>query len=209
MELGTVLIDLGGGTTDLALFTDSSIRHTSVIGLGGRNITNDLAIGLRTPVDHAEQIKIDFGAAMVSLVEADEMISVPTVGDRPPREVSRSVVANIIEPRVEEIFKLVLMELKRTNFYQSVAGGIVLTGGGSLLRGIDLLAEQIFDMPVRVGIPKGFTGMANIVSNPIYSTAYGLVRYGIDHPEKSRRDAGIFNRTFSRLERVFNSMFNF
>lgn len=209
MELGTVLVDLGGGTTDLALFTDSSIRHTSVIGLGGRNITNDLAIGLRTPVDHAEQIKIDFGAAMVSLVEAEEMISVPTVGDRPPREVSRSVVANIIEPRVEEIFKLVLMELKRTNFYQSVAGGIVLTGGGSLLRGIDLLAEQIFDMPVRVGIPKGFTGMANIVSNPIYSTAYGLVRYGIDHPEKSRRDAGIFNRTFSRLERVFNSMFNF
>jgi cell division protein FtsA len=209
MELGTVLIDLGGGTTDLALFTDSSIRHTSVIGLGGRNITNDLAIGLRTPVDHAEQIKIDFGAAMASLVEAEEMISVPTVGDRPPREVSRSVVANIIEPRVEEIFKLVLMELKRTNFYQSVAGGIVLTGGGSLLRGIDLLAEQIFDMPVRVGIPKGFTGMATIVSNPIYSTAFGLVRYGIDHPEKSRRDAGIFNRTFSRLERVFNSMFNF
>jgi cell division protein FtsA len=209
MELGTVLIDLGGGTTDLALFTDSSIRHTSVIGLGGRNITNDLAIGLRTPVDHAEQIKIDFGAAMASLVEAEEMISVPTVGDRPPREVSRSVVANIIEPRVEEIFKLVLMELKRTNFYQSVAGGIVLTGGGSLLRGIDLLAEQIFDMPVRVGIPKGFTGMATIVSNPIYSTAFGLVRYGIDHPEKSRRDAGVFNRSFRRLERVFNSMFNF
>lgn len=208
-ELGTVLIDLGGGTTDIALFTDSSIRHTSVIGLGGRNITNDLAIGLRTPVDHAEHIKIDYGSAMANLVDPEEMISVPTVGDRPPREVSSAIIANIIQPRVEEIFKLVLMELKRTNFYQAVAGGIVLTGGGSLLRGIDILAEQVFDMPVRVGIPKGFSGMSSVVTNPIYSTAFGLVRYGIDHPENNKRKTGMFNRAFGRLENVFNSLFNF
>lgn len=208
-ELGTVLIDLGGGTTDIALFTDSSIRHTAVIGLGGRNITNDLAIGLRTPIDSAEQIKIDFGAASTGLVDPEQMVSVPSVGDRPPRDVSLAIVASIIQPRVEEIFKLVLMELKRTNFYHAVAGGIVLTGGGSLLRGIDVLAEQIFDMPARVGTPRDIGGMAAVVTNPIYSTAVGLVRYGIEHPEKGRREGGLFNRAFNRLEKVFNSLFNF
>ncbi|MCK4858401.1 MAG: cell division protein FtsA [candidate division Zixibacteria bacterium] len=207
-ELGTVLVDLGGGTTDVALFTDSSVRYTSVIGLGGRNITNDIAIGLRTPVDHAERIKLDFGAAMSGLVNPEEMISVPTVGDRPPREVSRAVLATIIEPRAEEIFRLVFKELKRTNFYQAVAGGVVLTGGGSLLNGIDLLAERIFDMPVRVGTPSGFTGMSMIVTNPIYATAFGLLRYGIDHPEKAAGEPGVFNRAFTRLEKVFNSLFN-
>ncbi|MBK7093247.1 MAG: cell division protein FtsA [bacterium] len=208
-DLGTVLIDLGGGTTDIALFTDSSIRHTAVIGLGGRNITNDLAIGLRTPIDTAEQIKLDFGAAMMSLVNTEEMISIPSIGERPPRDVSLGVVASIIQPRVEEIFKMVLLELKRTNFYQSVAGGIVLTGGGSMLRGIDVLAEQVFDLPVRVGTPRGFGGMSHIVTNPMYSTAFGLVRYGIDHPDKGSREAGMFNRAFNRLEKVFNSLFNF
>lgn len=208
-DLGTVLIDLGGGTTDIALFTDSSIRHTAVIGLGGRNITNDLAIGLRTPIDTAEQIKLDFGAAMMSLVNSEEMISIPSVGERPSRDVSLGVVASIIQPRVEEIFKMVLLELKRTNFYQSVAGGIVLTGGGSMLRGIDVLAEQVFDLPVRVGTPRGFGGMSQIVTNPMYSTAFGLVRYGIDHPDKGSREAGMFNRAFNRLEKVFNSLFNF
>jgi cell division protein FtsA len=208
-ELGSVLIDLGGGTTDIALFTDSSIRHTSVIGLGGRNITNDIAIGLRTPADHAETIKIDHGAALTGIVDPEETVSVPTVGDRPAREVSRAVLAGIIEPRAEEIFRMVLKELKRTNFYQAVAGGIVLTGGGSLLTGVDLLAERIFDMPVRVGIPSGFSGMSSIVSNPMYATAFGLVRYGIDHPEKAKGEPGVFNRAFSRLEKIFNSLFNF
>ncbi len=208
-ELGSVLIDLGGGTTDLALFTDSSIRHTAVIGLGGRNITNDLAIGLRTPIDNAEQIKIDFGAAMTSLVDPDEMINIPSVGERPPRDVSLGIVASIIQPRVEEIFKMVLMELKRTNFYQAVAGGIVLTGGGSLLRGVDILAEQIFDLPVRVGTPKGLGGISEIVTNPIYSTAVGLVQYGLQNPEKGRKQRGAVNRAFNRLEKVFNSLFNF
>lgn len=208
-ELGCVLIDLGGGTTDVALFTDSSIRHTAVIGFGGRNITNDIAIGLRTPVDHAEQIKINHGAAMSVLVEPDEMIRVPTVGDRPARELSRSILASIIEPRAEEILRLVLKELKRTDFYQSAAGGVVLTGGGSLLNGIDLLAERIFDMPVRVGTPSGFSGISEIVTNPIYATAFGLVRYGIDHPEAEHGQPGMFNRAFSKLEKVFNSLFNF
>ncbi len=208
-ELGCVLIDLGGGTTDVALFTDSSIRHTAVLGLGGRSVTNDIAIGLRTPVDHAEQIKIDHGAAMSTLVDPEEMISVPTVGERPAREVSRAILASIIEPRVEEIFRLVLKELKRTDFYQSVAGGVVLTGGGSLLNGIDLLAERIFDMPVRVGTPSGFTGISSIVTNPIYATAFGLVRYGIDHPEAEQGQPGVFNKAFTKLEKVFNSLFNF
>jgi cell division protein FtsA len=204
-----VLIDLGGGTTDVALFTDSSIRHTAVIGLGGRNITNDLAIGLRTPIDFAEQIKIDHGAALPSLVDTEELITVPTVGDRPPREISKAIVVNIVQPRVEEIFRLVLKEIKRTDFYQSVAGGIVLTGGGSLLNGIDLLAEQIFDLPVRVGTPKGFTGMSNIITNPIYSTAFGLLRYGFDHPETAKGEPKFINRAFIKLEKVFNSLFNF
>lgn len=208
-DLGTVLIDLGGGTTDIALFTDSSIRHTAVIGIGARNITNDLAIGLRTPIETAEQIKIDFGAAMMSMVNADEIISIPSVGERPPRDVSLGVVASIIQPRVEEIFKMVLLELKRTNFYQSVAGGIVLTGGGSLLRGIDQMAEQIFDLPVRVGTPRGFGGMSQIVTNPMYSTAFGLVRYGLDHPDKGNKEAGVWNKAFNKLEKVFNSLFNF
>ncbi len=208
-DLGTVLIDLGGGTTDIALFTDSSVRHTAIIGLGGRNITNDLAIGLRTPIDTAEQIKLDFGAAMANLVNADEVISIPSVGERPPRDVSLGVVASIIQPRVEEIFKMVLLEIKRTNCYQSVAGGVVLTGGGSMLRGIDLLAEQIFDLPVRVGTPRGFGGMSHIVTNPMYSTAFGLVRYGLDHPDKGKKETGVFNRAFGRLEKAFNSLFNF
>lgn len=177
-ELGAALIDLGGGTTDFAIFYDGSIRHTGVVGLGGKNVTNDIAIGLRTPVDQAEEIKKLYGCAMSSLVDSDEMIEVPGVGGRESKQISRNVLASIIEPRVEEILNLTLQEMKKSNFFDSLTTGIVLTGGGSLKQGMVELAEKTFDVPVRTGKPVGVTGLEEIASNPIYSTGVGLILYG-------------------------------
>jgi cell division protein FtsA len=177
-ELGVALIDLGGGTTDFAIFFDGSIRHTGVVGLGGKNVTNDIAIGLRTPVDQAEEIKKTYGSALSSLVDSDEMILVPALGEGEPKEISRNVLASIIEPRMEEILSLTLQELKKSNHFDLLATGIVLTGGGSLMEGVVELAEKIFDVPVRTGKPSGVTGLAEKVTNPIYSTGVGLVLYG-------------------------------
>ena len=177
-ELGVALIDLGGGTTDFAVFFDGSIRHTGVVGLGGKNVTNDIAIGLRTPVDQAEEIKKTYGSALSSLVDSDEMIRVPAVGGGEHKEISRNVLASIIEPRMEEILSLTLRELKKSNHFDLLATGIVLTGGGSLMEGVVELAERIFDVPVRTGKPTGISGLEQMVSNPIYSTGVGLVLYG-------------------------------
>jgi cell division protein FtsA len=177
-ELGVALIDLGGGTTDFAVFFDGSIRHTGVVGLGGKNVTNDIAIGLRTPVDQAEEIKKTYGSALSSLVDSDEMIRVPAVGGGEHKEISRNVLASIIEPRMEEILSLTLQELKKSNHFDLLATGIVLTGGGSLMEGVVELAEKIFDVPVRTGKPTGISGLEQLVSNPIYSTGVGLVLYG-------------------------------
>lgn len=187
-ELGILLIDLGGGTTDIALFYDGSLRHTAVIGLGGKNITNDIAIGLRTPVDQAEELKKNFGCALTRLVDPNEMIQVPGVGGRGPKEISRSVLAAIIEPRVEEIYSLVLKEIKRTEFADCLAAGIVLTGGGSLMEGIVELAEQVFAMPTKVGRPTGIEGLSNIISNPMHSTGVGLILWGLRKPEEKRSE---------------------
>jgi len=143
IELGVALIDIGGGTTNVAVFYDGCIRHTAVISLGGRNVTNDLAIGLRTPVEQAEELKKSYGCALASLTDSEEMIKVPGVGSREPREVSRSILAAIIEPRMEEIFSLALREVKKTSFADILATGVVLTGGGSLLEGVEDLAEQV------------------------------------------------------------------
>jgi len=177
-ELGAVVIDLGGGTTDLAIFYDGSIRHTAVIGLGGNSVTNDIAIGLRTPVEQAEILKKNYGCALSNLVDANDIINVPGVGGRPPKEVSRTVLASIIEPRMEEIFSLAQREVKRTNLGQLLAAGVILTGGGALLEGSVELAEQIFDMPARLGNSQGFSGLEEVASSPVYATAVGLVLYG-------------------------------
>ena len=162
----------------MAVFYDGSIRHTAVIGLGGSSVTNDLAIGLRTPVEQAEILKKNYGCALSNLVDANEIINVPGVGGRPPKEVSRTVLASIIEPRMEEILSLAQREVKRTNLGQLLAAGVILTGGGALLEGSVELAEQIFDMPARLGNSKGFSGLEEVASSPVYATAVGLILYG-------------------------------
>jgi cell division protein FtsA len=210
-ELGAVLLDLGGGTTNVAIFYDGCIRHTAVIGLGGKNVTNDLAIGLRTPVDQAEELKKSYGCALSSLANADELIQVPSVGGRDPREISRSVLASIIEPRMEEIFSLALREVKKSSFSDMLASGIVLTGGGSLMEGVIDLAEQIFDMPVKKGTPKNIAGLVDIASNPIYSAGVGLIFYGMNQSKtkkgKKTTPGSWFGRKFKGIKNWFEEYF--
>ena len=213
-ELGVALVDMGGGTTDIAIFFDEAIRHTAVISLGGKNVTSDIAIGIRTPIEQAEEIKKRHGIAVASLVRKDEHIEVPGVGGRESREVSRAVLASIIEPRLEEIFSLVHREIKRSEFADMLGAGIVLTGGGALLEGITDLAEQVFDMPVRVGTPTGFGGLADSVKSPIWSTAIGLIQYGQKHyaevPEVSgKRGFGgdLFKGISDKFKQIFREYF--
>jgi cell division protein FtsA len=205
-ELGVAVIDLGGASSDIAVYFDGSIRHTTTVPLGGKNVTNDIAIGLRTPIEQAEEIKLAYGAAMPSMVDADEMISVPGVGGRAPREISRNVLASIIGPRMEEILTLAHREIKKANFPDSLAAGAVLTGGAALLPGTAELGEQIFDMPVKVCAPRGFTGLTELAGSPIHATGIGLIQYGIRHADEvagKGRTKGIFRR----LEKWFNEHF--
>jgi len=207
-ELGVTLIDLGGGTTDIAIFHDGSIRHTAVIGAGGKNVTNDIAIGLRTSVEQAEEIKKSYGCALSGLVNSDEMIQVPGVRGGEPKEISRSVLAAIIEPRAEEIFSLVLQEMKKTNYSDLLGAGAVLTGGGSLLEGMVELAEQIFDMPVRKGIPQGFSGLVDVVSTPIHSTGVGLILYGLEQLRDEKSKGGSEEKGwFRKMKNLFSQYF--
>jgi cell division protein FtsA len=173
--LGVVLLDIGGGTTDVAVFHEGSIRHTAIIPFGGASVTSDIAIGLRTPIDKAEVIKIQFGSALASLVKNDEMLAVAGVGGRSDREISRHLLASMIEPRMEEIFALANKEVRKNHFAELLGGGVVLTGGTSLLPGIAELAEQVFEMPVRLGTPRGVGGLAENVADPRFSTGVGLV----------------------------------
>jgi len=174
-DLGVALLDIGGGTTDVAVFFEGSIRHTAIIPFGGSNVTNDIAIGLRTPIDKAEAIKIQHGCALASLVPADETITVSGVGGRSDREISRHVLASMIEPRMEEIFTLANKEVKKNHFAELLGGGVVLTGGTSLMPGVVELAEQVFEMPVRLGVPQGVGGLSANVADPRFSTGVGLV----------------------------------
>jgi cell division protein FtsA len=174
-DLGVVLLDLGGGTTDVAVFHEGSVRHTAIIPFGGANVTSDIAIGLRTPIDKAEALKLQFGSALASLVPADEMLGVSGVGGRADREISRHVLASMIEPRMEEIFALANKEVRKNHFAELLGGGVVLTGGTSLLPGIAELAEQVFEMPVRLGVPRGLGGLSANVADPRFSTGVGLV----------------------------------
>lgn len=177
-ELGVCVVDIGGGTTDLAIFTGGSIRHTAVIPIAGDQVTNDIAMALRTPTQNAEEIKIRYACALTQLAGADETIRVPGVGDRPSRELSRQSLAEVVEPRYEELFTLIQSELRRSGYEDLIAAGMVLTGGTSAMEGVVELAEEVFHMPVRLAVPQKVKGLADVVSNPKYSTAVGLLLYG-------------------------------
>lgn len=179
-ELGVCLCDIGGGTTDIAVFLNGAIHHSAVIPIAGDQATKDIAIALRTPSHHAEDIKIRYACALTQLANPEEMIEVPSVGDRPPRRLTRQTLAEVIEPRYEELFTLIGAELKRSGFEEVVAAGIVLTGGGAKMEGVIELAEEVFHMPVRVGVPKGVSGLVDVVRNPIYATGVGLLRFGLE-----------------------------
>jgi len=173
-DLGVALFDIGGGTTDVAIFYEGSVRHTAVIGLGGANVTNDLAIGLRTPVERAEQLKLQSGCALTSMVRPEEVVQVPSVGGRSDREVSRHMLAMMIEPRIEEIFELGKKEIRKNHIADLLGAGVVLTGGASSLEGMPELAEQVFDLPVRRGVPMGISGLTEAVCDPRFATGVGL-----------------------------------
>ncbi len=176
-DLGVCIVDIGGGTTDIAVFTGGAIRHTAVIPIAGDQVTSDIAMALRTPTQHAEQIKIKYACALAQLAKSDEMIKVPSVGDRAPRDLSRQALAEVVEPRYEELFTLVQSELRRSGFEDLVAAGIVLTGGTAKMEGAVELAEEIFHMPVRLAKPQGIRGLEAQLSNPIYATVIGLLHY--------------------------------
>jgi len=206
-DIGVALVDIGGGTTDIAVFIDGAIRHTAVIPIGGDHLTNDLVVGLRTSAREADQLKKKYGACMVSLVSPEDQVEVPSVGGRPPRPMPRQVMAQILEPRVEELFELVKAELHRSGFQELVAAGLVLTGGSSLLDGMVELAEEIFDMPVRLGRPSGVGGLVDVVSSPIYATGVGLIQYGQHYrqtaPARGKSGTPVFARVWARMRHWF------
>jgi len=210
--LGVALLDIGGGTTDIALFYEDAICHTAVIGLGGHNLTNDIAIGLKTPYEQAELIKQKYGCATISEVKEDEMIAVSGVAGREERTISRQVLAQIIEPRMEEIFSLAHREIKRAEAGETIGAGIVLTGGSAKMAGATVLAEQVFNQPVRVGEPKGLGGITDLVRDPKYATAVGLVLYGYE--KRFRKDgpgideSQLFESLMGKMKGWFSDLFN-
>jgi cell division protein FtsA len=203
MELGVALIDIGGGTTDLAVFCDGTIRHTCEIGLGGHNITNDLSVGLRTPLQEAERLKEDFGGAISSIVKPNHVVDVPTVGDREPRKVTQKVLVDIIEARVIEILEMMDRELIASGQKNKINGGVVLTGGTALLANLVELAEQIFDLPVRIGYPAGITGKVEELHSPRCTTATGLVLFGRNkRNEMARQDVTVVGRVKEWIKKI-------
>ncbi len=177
-ELGVCLVDIGAGTTDIAVFSGGAIRHASVIPIAGDQVTNDIAVAMRTPTQHAEEIKLKYACALRQLASADETISVPGVGDRSTRTLARQTLAEVVQPRYEEIYQLVQADLHRSGFADQVAAGIVLTGGAARMEGVTELAEEFFHLPVRVGTPQNITGLKEVVSNPMFATGVGLLLYG-------------------------------
>ncbi|EPR44444.1 cell division protein FtsA [Desulfovibrio sp. X2] len=209
-EIGVALVDIGGGTTDIAVFSNDSIKHTGVLALGGTNLTNDIAFGLRTPMVAAEKIKVKYGCALAEMVRSDEVIEVPSVGGREARRLSRQVLAEICEPRVEEILTLVDQELVRSGFKNTVAAGVVLTGGTSLIEGCQELGEQIFNLPTRVGYPQNVGGLKDVVNSPMYATAVGLLMYGAQKEGVEQRfrirDDNVFNRILGTMRKWFTDI---
>jgi cell division protein FtsA len=206
-DIGVVLVDMGGGTTDIAVFLNGAIRHTAVIPIGGDHLTNDLVIGLRTSAREADQLKKKYGACVTSLVSPEDQIEIPSVGGRAPRPMPRQVMAQILEPRVEEIFEMIKNELQRSGYQELVAAGIVLTGGSSLLDGMIELAEDIFDMPVRLGRPQGIGGLADVVSSPIYATGVGLILYGQRYRQSLQHTKPTKSNMFARAWKRMRSWF--
>ncbi len=203
MELGVALVDIGGGTTDLAVFFDGTIRHTCEIGLGGHNLTNDLSVGLRTPLQEAERLKEDFGGAISSFIKPNLVVEVPTVGDREPRKVTQKVLVDILEARMIEILEMVDRELVVAGQKNKINGGVVITGGTALLANMMELAEQIFDLPVRIGYPTGITGKVTELHNPRCTTAVGLVMFGKNNRSlNSRHEAGIVGRFRGWIKKI-------
>jgi cell division protein FtsA len=176
-ELGVCLVDIGGGTTDLAVFSGGALRHTAVIPIAGDQVTNDIAVSMRTPTQYAEDIKVRYACALSQLANPDETIEVPSVGDRPPRRLARQTLAEIVEPRYEELYNLIRDELRRSGFEEAIAAGLVITGGSAKMEGAVELAEEVFHVPVRLGVPHGVTGLADVVRNPIHATGVGLLLY--------------------------------
>jgi len=205
-ELGICIIDMGGGTTDIAVFCGGAIQHTAVIPIAGSQVTNDIAVSLRTPAQYAEEIKIKYACALSQLANPDETIEVPSVGDRPPRRLARQTLAEVVEPRYEELFHLVRKELRRSGFEELIAAGIVLTGGSAKMEGAIELAEEVFHMPVRLGVPQYVEGLSDVVRNPIHATGVGLLLYGqealLARAESEQRKLGLGN-VFRRMKSWF------
>jgi len=210
LDLGVAIMDIGGGTTDLAIFFDGSIRFTAVVGLGGQNVTADLSHGLRTPMEQSEEIKKKYGFAMQSMIEEDEVIRVPGIHGRAPREISCGVLCAIIQPRMEEIFSLSLNELQRSGMYDSLGAGIVLTGGASLLPGSVELAEKTLGLPVKVGLPVVKGGLAETVNSPMYATGVGLIQYALSRSTENKKEDGgksSFEKFFQKIKEYFEDLF--
>jgi cell division protein FtsA len=208
-ELGVALVDIGGGTADLAIFERGSLWHTGVVAVGGDHFTNDIAVGLRTPIPDAEKVKRKSGCALSSMVDEDDTIEVASVGGRKPRLMARRILSEILQPRAEEIFHLVWDEIRRAGYEKALNSGIVLTGGGSILEGMPEMAEQIFDLPIRRGAPVDVGGLADHVSSPTFATPVGLVLYAYRNRElePARVGAGAFGRMAGRLRGIFKEFF--
>ncbi len=209
-ELGVVLVDIGGGTSDIAIFKDGAIVYTGVLAIGGNHITNDIAVGIRTPQHEAEQIKIQHGCAMASLVSAEETIEVPGVGGKKPRVIARRILAEIIEPRVEEMFSLIQREIMKSGYEDAIQGGIVITGGATLLEGMPELAEFVFEMPIKRGVPLNIGGLKDVVNSPKYATGVGLLRYGMKNLQKSRfpiREKNIYDKVRGSMRSWIKDLF--
>ncbi len=209
-ELGTALLDLGGGTTDLAIFSGKNIKHTFVLALGGNNLTNDIAIGLRAPLAEAEKIKRTYGTCVSKNANVNEHIEVPGMGGRKPRKLSRQILAEILEPRMEEIFSLIQREIYRSGMENMINSGVVVTGGTSLLQGVTEVAESVFNLPTRLGKPRNIGGLVDVVNNPMYATGVGLVLFGAKNRTNRKigriRDANIFNRIITRMKKWFKDI---
>ena len=201
-ELGVCLVDIGGGTTDLAVFSGGAIRHTAVIPVAGDQVTNDIAVSLRTPTHHAEDLKIRYACALSQLANPDETIEVPSVGDRPPRRLARQTLAEVVEPRYEELFALVREELSRSGFDDMIAAGVVLTGGSAKMEGVIDLAEEIFHAPVRLGLPQGVMGLVDVVRNPIHATGVGLLLFGRENYVRRGRSMPVGTGVRSVMDRM-------
>jgi cell division protein FtsA len=209
-DLGVCLVDIGGGTTDIAIFKDGSIVHTAVIALGGNNLTSDIAIGLRTPTEEAERIKQKHGCCITKSVDKEETIEVPSVGGRQPRVLRRSVLAEILEPRVEEIFQLVQRELQKCGYEDLLASGVVITGGSTLLEGMPELAEEVLGLPTRRGMPRNIGGLVDVVKSPMYATGVGLVLYGAKHQDLKVfkiREENVYKKVKSRMRTWLEEIF--